>query len=337
VSALLLRRAFPYPGDPFKTELRPGYTGAVVTTLASVPARAELPQPGEPPRILDAGCGTGVSTDYLEHLNPGAEILAIDISAGLETWPANACDASRRWRLWRDLRIEQRKPAWIWRGKALRLDQIQWVCCNHLREPGAGLLALAGLLKAGGLLALFLYRKGGSLGDPPHPAALQDLGVAERSDAVRPGRHCFSGFAENNRCASHHEQRWAIDTAAGMPISPTCNLIPGESYDSTGLFRFRPKAAGLNFGRFLPTRSKWESGSPVAGGLAERARRLPRGSSGPWWRGLDPEDSAISSFTSAGGAWELQPLFWTGDEDLLAKLFGKAQSLALGWPGGEPA
>ena len=30
--------------------------------------------------VLDAGCGTGVSTDYLAHLNPGSEILAIDIS-----------------------------------------------------------------------------------------------------------------------------------------------------------------------------------------------------------------------------------------------------------------
>ena len=28
----------------------------------------------EPLRILDAGCGSGVSTDYLAHLNPGSEI-----------------------------------------------------------------------------------------------------------------------------------------------------------------------------------------------------------------------------------------------------------------------
>ena len=30
--------------------------------------------------ILDAGCGSGLSTKYLASLNPGSDILAIDIS-----------------------------------------------------------------------------------------------------------------------------------------------------------------------------------------------------------------------------------------------------------------
>ncbi|MFL0759261.1 MAG: trans-aconitate 2-methyltransferase, partial [Prochlorococcus sp.] len=79
---------FPYPGDPLQDGPPPGYnwrwcveTAYAASTGAVVPRRAG----GEPLKILDAGCGTGVSTDYLAHLNPGAEILAVDISpAALE-------------------------------------------------------------------------------------------------------------------------------------------------------------------------------------------------------------------------------------------------------------
>lgn len=57
---------FPYPGDPIQDGPPPGYNwrwcldsvdGAV---RGATPVRADA---GTPPRILDAGCGTGVSTD----------------------------------------------------------------------------------------------------------------------------------------------------------------------------------------------------------------------------------------------------------------------------------
>ena len=37
--------------------------------------------------ILDAGCGSGVTTDYLAKLNPGSKILAIDIETTTITTP----------------------------------------------------------------------------------------------------------------------------------------------------------------------------------------------------------------------------------------------------------
>ena len=58
-------------------------------------ARAGVLPPERPTlRILDAGCGTGVSTDYLAHLNPGAEILAVDISAGTLAMAQERCQRS---------------------------------------------------------------------------------------------------------------------------------------------------------------------------------------------------------------------------------------------------
>ena len=76
---------FPYPGDPLQDGPPPGYNwrwcvdAAYAACTGAVPPRSAS---GSPFRVLDAGCGTGVSTDYLAHLNPGAEILAVDISPG---------------------------------------------------------------------------------------------------------------------------------------------------------------------------------------------------------------------------------------------------------------
>ena len=67
---------FPFPGDPLQDGPPPGYNWRwchrSVLGLRSTDELPDLAQSG--PRILDAGCGTGVSTDYLCHLNPGADV-----------------------------------------------------------------------------------------------------------------------------------------------------------------------------------------------------------------------------------------------------------------------
>ena len=76
---------FPYPGDPLQDGPPPGYNWRWCHESVLAAVKGGIKAPGANPgsiRILDAGCGTGVSTDYLCHLNPGAEILAVDISAG---------------------------------------------------------------------------------------------------------------------------------------------------------------------------------------------------------------------------------------------------------------
>ena len=73
---------FPYPGDPLQDGPPPGYNWRWCVDSARAAALGSLPPGPRRWRILDAGCGTGVSSDYLCHLNPGSRLLAVDISAG---------------------------------------------------------------------------------------------------------------------------------------------------------------------------------------------------------------------------------------------------------------
>ncbi|MEY4772851.1 MAG: hypothetical protein RLZZ346_2106, partial [Cyanobacteriota bacterium] len=150
---------FPYPGDPLQDGPPPGYNWRWCVDAAYAACTGALPPAGHPLRILDAGCGTGVSTDYLAHLNPGAEILAVDISPGTlevarERLRRSGGGAQAR------VRIENRSLLEL-QGEG-PFDYINSVgVLHHLREPEAGLRALAALLKPGALLHLFLYADGG--------------------------------------------------------------------------------------------------------------------------------------------------------------------------------
>ena len=73
---------FPFPGDPLQDGPPPGYNWRWCHRSVLAAVHGSIPAGMEAPRILDAGCGTGVSTDYLCHLNPGADVLGVDISDG---------------------------------------------------------------------------------------------------------------------------------------------------------------------------------------------------------------------------------------------------------------
>ena len=66
---------FPFPGDPLQDGPPPGYNWRWCHQSVLAAVHGVVPAGSERPRILDAGCGTGVSTDYLCHLNPGADVL----------------------------------------------------------------------------------------------------------------------------------------------------------------------------------------------------------------------------------------------------------------------
>lgn len=74
-----LYNTYPFPPDPLTDDTPPGYNWrwnwvtAYNFCTGRKPPRLDI-------RILDAGCGTGSGTDYLIHLNPEAEIVAVDIS-----------------------------------------------------------------------------------------------------------------------------------------------------------------------------------------------------------------------------------------------------------------
>ena len=319
---------FPYPGDPLQDGPPPGYNWRWSVQAAYAACTGALPPQrpeGQPLRILDAGCGTGVSTDYLAHLNPGAEILAVDISAGtLEV----ARERLRRsgGHATASVRIENRSLLEL-EGEG-PFDYINSVgVLHHLREPEAGLKALAALLKPGALLHLFLYADGGRWEIHRTQRALTAMGVGSGADGLRLGRQLFAELPEHNRLRRHHEQRWAIDCAADANFADMY-LHPQEtSYNLERLMAF-VASADLEFAGFSNPQV-WDPARLLQGELLDRARALPPLLQWQLVEDLDPDISHFEFFLAKA---PLQHVRWDDDQQLLAAS-GERNPCLWGWPG----
>ena len=321
---------FPYPGDPLQDGAPPGYNWRwCIDSARAFVAGALLPRPAEGPRpwrILDAGCGTGVSTDYLAHLNPGAEILAVDISAGTLEVARERTRRSGAAGQASSLRFEQRSLLDL--GGEAPFDYINSVgVLHHLREPEAGLKALAALLKPGGVLHLFLYADGGRWEIHRTQRALSLLGVGTGQEGLRLGRGLVEALPASNRLRRHHEQRWALDTAADANFADMY-LHPQEtSYNLQRLMAF-VASADLRFAGFSNP-EVWNPARLLQGELLERAQALPVEQQWALIEDLDPDISHFEFFLSQG---ELVRSDWGSDGALLA-VSGERNRCLWGWPG----
>ena len=319
---------FPYPGDPLQDGPPPGYNWRWCheSVLAFVQGglKSRDSNPGSI-RILDAGCGTGVSTDYLCHLNPGAEVLAVDISAG-------ALDVARE-RLRRSGGAEQVQSLRQEQRSLLDLDDegcfdyINSVgVLHHLRDPLAGLKALGQRLAPHGLLHLFLYADAGRWEIHRTQKVLELLEAGVGADGLRLGRELLSELPETNRLRRTHEQRWAIDTHADANFADMY-LHPQEtSYDLERLMALI-KSSGLYFAGFSNP-SVWDPARLLKGDLLSRAQSLPPSDQWALVEQLDPDISHFEFFVSAQ---PVHPLCWENDETLL-QACGRRQSCLWGWP-----
>ena len=319
---------FPYPGDPLQDGPPPGYNWRWCVDAAYAACTGALPpepQAGEPLRILDAGCGTGVSTDYLAHLNPGAEILAVDISPGTlevarERLRRSGGGAQAR------VRIENRSLLEL-QGEG-PFDYINSVgVLHHLREPEAGLRALAALLKPGALLHLFLYADGGRWEIHRTQRALTALAVGTGEPGLRLGRQLLAELPEHNRLRRHHEQRWALDCAADANFADMY-LHPQEtSYNLERLMAF-VASADLQFAGFSNPQV-WDPARLLQGELLERAQALPPLQRWQLVEDLDPDISHFEFFLAKAPLVEHR---WDDDRALLAAS-GTRNRCLWGWPG----
>lgn len=320
---------FPYPGDPLQDGPPPGYNWRWCVDSAWAAATGSLPpRPANGPRtwqILDAGCGTGVSTDYLCHLNPGSTVLAVDISAGALEVARERTRRSGAAGQVRELRIEQRSLLDL-AGEG-PFDYINSVgVLHHLREPEAGLRALAGLLRPGGLLHLFLYADGGRWEVHRTQRALAQLAVGTGEEGLRLGRQLLAELPDSNRLRRHHEQRWALDTAADANFADMY-LHPQEtSYNLERLMAF-VASAGLDFAGFSNP-EVWDPARLLQGELLERAQRLPERQRWALVEDLDPDISHFEFFLRRG---PLACPDWSDDATLLAAR-GERNRCLWGWP-----
>ena len=321
---------FPYPGDPLQDGPPPGYNWRWCVDSVRAAVHGCLPPPPRPWRILDAGCGTGVSSDYLCHLNPSSSVLAVDISGGALAVARERCARSGAADQVAELRLEQRSLLDL-EGEG-PFDHINSVgVLHHLRDPEAGLKALAGLLRPGGLLHLFLYADAGRWEIQRAQRALALLRVGSGADGLRLGRSLFQDLPETNRIRRHHEQRWALDTAADANFADMY-LHPQEtSYNLEGLFGFIA-GAGLEFAGFSNPQV-WDPARLLQGELLDRARALPLRQQWALVESLDPDISHFEFFLSRG---PLQASPWLDphrcDDAALLTAAGERNRCLWGWP-----
>ena len=320
---------FPYPGDPLQDGPPPGYNWRWCVDSARAMARGAIPPAGSgglrPWRILDAGCGTGVSSDYLCHLNPGSSLLAVDISAGALAVARERAQRSNAAGQVRSLRFEQRSLLDL-QGEG-PFDYINSVgVLHHLHRPEAGLKALAKLLAPDGVMHLFLYAEAGRWEIHRTQKALSLIGAGPGAEGIRLGRQLLRELPENNRLRSHHEQRWALDTTADVNFADMY-LHPQEtSYTLSGLLDF-VHSAGLHFTGFSNP-AVWDLSRLLKGELLERAGTLPLQQQWLLVEALDPDISHFEVFLTADA---VTPPDWRDSDQLLSTGF-ECNRCLWGWP-----
>ncbi len=209
-----LYNTYPFPPDPLSDLEPPGYnwrwnwTSAYSFCTGMKPATQDI-------RILDAGCGTGSGTDYLIHLNPEAEVTAIDLSEKALEMAEERCNRS-------GVIAKHAKPVKFFNLKleeATNLEgEFDFINCvgvlHHLPEPEKGIQALAKKLKPGGILHIFVYAELGRWEISLMQKAIALFQGDKRGDyrdGVKVGRDIFANLPENNRILKQEKERWALE------------------------------------------------------------------------------------------------------------------------------
>ncbi len=204
-----LYNTYPFPPDPVLDEPPPGYNWrwnwltAYHFCTGQKPAKQNI-------RILDAGCGTGVSTEYLAHLNPNAEVVGIDLSAEALAMAQERCQRSGA------------NSATFHHLSLFDMDQLpgefDLINCvgvlHHTPDPIRGIQALTQKLAPGGLLHIFVY---GELGRweirlmQEAIALLQGDKRGDYKDGIHIGRQLFAALPQDNRLRQREQERWSLE------------------------------------------------------------------------------------------------------------------------------
>lgn len=200
---------YPFPPEPLLDEPPPGYNWRWNWLAAYSFCTGQKPQKQDI-RILDAGCGTGVGTEYLVHLNPHAQVVGIDLSAGALAVARERCQRSGA------NRVEFHHLS-LYDAEQLpgEFDLINCVgVLHHLPDPIRGIQAIASKLAPGGIMHIFVY---GELGRweiklmQQAIALLQNDKQGDYRDGVQIGRKLFASLPENNRLVKREKERWAME------------------------------------------------------------------------------------------------------------------------------
>jgi SAM-dependent methyltransferase len=317
---------YPFPPEPLLDEPPPGYNwrwyypAAYAFCTGQTPAQRTV-------RILDAGCGTGVSTEYLGHLNPEASVLGIDLSPGALAVAEERCQRSGAG----NVHFQQLS---IYDCDQIlgQFDQINCVgVLHHMADPVRGLRALADKLAAGGILHIFVYGELGRWEISLMQRAIALLQGPERgdySDGVAIGRALFAHLPETNRLLRRERERWSMENHHDASFADMYVHPQEIDYNIETLFDLID-SSGLDFLGFSNPQV-WSLARLMGDSdlLWERAAQLGDRQRYRLVELLDPEISHYEFFL---GRPPLPRCTWQHDDDLLAAQVARNPCMH-GWP-----
>ncbi len=322
---------YPFPPDPLLDEPPPGYNWRWCWPAAYGFCTGEKPKHLDI-RILDAGCGTGSSTEYLINLNPTASVLGIDLSEGAIQTAQERCRRSgistpgtpkpefRRLSLYDAAQLE---------------GQFDFINCvgvlHHLPDPIRGIQTLALKLAPGGLMHIFVYAELGRWEIQLMQKAialLQGNKQGDYKDGVKMGRQIFEALPENNRLVKYESQRWGLENQRDECFADMYVHPQEIDYNINTLFELID-ASGLEFIGFSNP-NYWSLERLIGNSpeLLERSRRL---SDREQYRLIELLDPEISHYEFFLGRSPLPRNTWSNDQALLAAIPERSPCMN-GWP-----
>jgi len=318
--------AYPFPPEPLLDEPPPGYNwrwnwlAAYSFCTGQKPSRQDI-------RILDAGCGTGVGTEYLVHLNPHASVVGIDLSAGALQVAQERCHRSGA------NRVEFHHLS-LYDAQQLEgeFDLINCVgVLHHLPDPIRGIQALAPKLAPGGLMHIFVYAELGRWEVRLMQQAIALLQGEQRGDyhdGVQVGRQVFESLPENNRLVKREKERWSLENQRDANFADMYVHPQEIDYTIDSLFELID-ASGLEFIGFSNP-GYWQLDRLLGKnpGLMERASGL---SDRERYRLIELLDPDLSHYEFFLGRPPLPKVDWSQDQELLAAIPERNPCME-GWP-----
>lgn len=305
---------YPFPPEPLLDQPPPGYNWRWNWAAAYAFCTGQAP-PRRDVRILDAGCGTGVGTEYLVHLNPQAQVVGIDLSAGALSVAQERCRKSGADRVefhHLSLYDADQVPG--------EFDLINCVgVLHHLPDPIRGIQALAPKLAPGGLFHIFVY---GELGRweiklmQQAIALLQGEQRGDYTDGVKLGRQIFASLPETNRLVRREQERWSLENQRDECFADMYVHPQEIDYTIDTVFELI-EASGLEFLGFSNPRV-WDLNRLIGQSpeLMERAASLSDRQRYRLIELLDPE--TITHYEFFLGRSPLPRANWQDDQQLLS-------------------
>jgi SAM-dependent methyltransferase len=318
---------YPFPPEPLLDSPPPGYNWRWNWLAAYHFCTSQTPQKQDV-RILDAGCGTGVGTEYLVHLNPAAQVVGIDLSSGALEVARERCRRSGANRVefhHKSLYDAQELPG--------EFDLINCVgVLHHLPDPIRGIQSLAAKLAPGGLMHIFVYAELGRWEIQLMQKAIALLQGERRGDyrdGVQVGRQIFAALPENNRLVKREKERWSLENQRDECFADMYVHPQEIDYNIETLFELID-ASGLDFVGFSNPKN-WELERLLGKNpdLLERAKNLSDRERYRLIELLQPE--AVTHYEFFLARPPLSKGDWSSDEALLTAIPTRNPCMD-GWP-----